>query len=212
MLANSPIMSMDFFKLHDIWIDPKKEAVMTRWTLNLKFKLLPWKPVLRFTGTSEYGLDDDLLVNRHIDTWDSINKQTFSFEAVADLVSEMFRKDSGSADVGSMLLRRDVLGFEVRKVTDGIVAKCPYTNRGDGMDVLDRYFNGINEKARPVFRLAPLILNFPEGIRSERKSMYSYIAEKKPPRSTSEKVKVEVCRSLTVAVFTFPGKRVSTHN
>ena len=29
----------------------------TRWTLQFRFKLLPWQPVARFTGVSRYTLD-----------------------------------------------------------------------------------------------------------------------------------------------------------
>lgn len=69
MLKNSPIISAAGFDLHSTWIDEKKEAVMTRWTLALRFKFLPWKPIVTFTGTSEYGMNDDLKVERHIDEY-----------------------------------------------------------------------------------------------------------------------------------------------
>ncbi|CAN0464652.1 unnamed protein product, partial [Scytosiphon promiscuus] len=45
----------------------------TRWTLTVCFKALPWQPVPRFTGISEYTVDDQARVIKQVDYWDSIN-------------------------------------------------------------------------------------------------------------------------------------------
>lgn len=45
----------------------------TRWTLSVCFNILPWKPVARFTGISEYTVDNRARVVRQVDYWDSIN-------------------------------------------------------------------------------------------------------------------------------------------
>lgn len=45
----------------------------TRWTLTVCFKALPWKPVLRFTGISDYIIDAEARVIKQEDFWDSIN-------------------------------------------------------------------------------------------------------------------------------------------
>lgn len=37
------------------------------------FKALPWQPVPRFTGISEYTVDDQARVVKQVDFWDSIN-------------------------------------------------------------------------------------------------------------------------------------------
>lgn len=37
------------------------------------FKALPWRPVPRFTGISEYTVDDQARVVKQVDYWDSIN-------------------------------------------------------------------------------------------------------------------------------------------
>ena len=41
-----------------------ERALTTRWTLQFRFKLLPWKPLAQFTGVSQYTLDADARVVR----------------------------------------------------------------------------------------------------------------------------------------------------
>ena len=47
--------------------------LQTRWTLQFRFKLLPWQPVARFTGVSRYTLDSECRVLQQKDYWDSVN-------------------------------------------------------------------------------------------------------------------------------------------
>ena len=47
-----------------------ERALTTRWTLQFRFKLLPWKPLAQFTGVSQYTLDADARVTRQQDYWD----------------------------------------------------------------------------------------------------------------------------------------------
>eukprot|EP00190_Bangiopsis_sp_CCMP1999_P003445 CAMPEP_0198734092 /NCGR_PEP_ID=MMETSP1475-20131203/50344_1 /TAXON_ID= ORGANISM="Unidentified sp., Strain CCMP1999" /NCGR_SAMPLE_ID=MMETSP1475 /ASSEMBLY_ACC=CAM_ASM_001111 /LENGTH=359 /DNA_ID=CAMNT_0044497499 /DNA_START=97 /DNA_END=1176 /DNA_ORIENTATION=- len=208
MLKKSPIMTSVGFDLHSIWIDEKKEAVMTRWTLKLKFMLLPWQPILRFTGTSEYGLNDELLVERHIDKWDSINNNTpLSLEAVRDLIKEMTRAEAFQP-TGSIvpwkLIRRDVRGFEIRKLEPVTMASCSYTHRGEGIARLDSYFDGANEEMGRVPRSKPLLLKFPSGLSdTDSKMMLSAIDMEKAPRSNTPQVKLENFPRMTFAAMSF---------
>merc|ERR1719316_569825 len=55
----------------------------TRWTLQFRFKLLPWKPLAQFTGVSRYTLDGNKRVVAQQDYWDSINLQTGGSYALA---------------------------------------------------------------------------------------------------------------------------------
>lgn len=52
-----------------------------------------WDPVITFTGTSTYGFNpSNGRINRHIDTWDSIqNQQYFSFEAFGDFFRQLLQ-------------------------------------------------------------------------------------------------------------------------
>lgn len=46
-------------------------GVRTRWTLRVAFNALPWRPVARFTGVSDYALGDDGRIAGQVDYWDS---------------------------------------------------------------------------------------------------------------------------------------------
>ena len=58
-LANIQMLRYVFspeFILHKI--SPVSETTLeTRWTMNMKFRILPWQPDLTFTGTSQYEFD-----------------------------------------------------------------------------------------------------------------------------------------------------------
>lgn len=58
-LANIQMLRYVFspeFILHKIY--PVSETTLeTRWTMNMKFRILPWQPDLTFTGTSQYEFD-----------------------------------------------------------------------------------------------------------------------------------------------------------
>ena len=57
--------------LHDVR-ETGENRLRTRWTLRVTFEILPWKPVARFTGISDYELKDGR-VTKQIDYWDSID-------------------------------------------------------------------------------------------------------------------------------------------
>ena len=42
--------------MHAVEEEGERELT-TRWTLQFRFKLLPWKPLAQFTGVSRYTLD-----------------------------------------------------------------------------------------------------------------------------------------------------------
>jgi len=47
--------------MHTVTTDsPESRSLCTRWTLQFRFKLLPWKPLAQFTGVSQYTLDDQV--------------------------------------------------------------------------------------------------------------------------------------------------------
>ena len=47
--------------------------IETRWTLQFRFNLLPWKLLAQFTGVSRYTLDGQSRVLRQQDYWDFVN-------------------------------------------------------------------------------------------------------------------------------------------
>lgn len=57
-----------FFDLHDVQ-QASEYSIRAEWTVRGTLRL-PWKPRLLFNGDSIYHLNDDGLINEHIDTWD----------------------------------------------------------------------------------------------------------------------------------------------
>lgn len=143
-----------------------------------------------------------------------MNQKPFSLEALRDLVGEMFRSEAISGTLDSMpwtVLRRDVKGFEIRRIQPIKVASCLYNNRGEGMTILDRYFNGGNEKEAQVPRYRPLLLRFEHGVdATEKKVMMSGINSSKPPASGFSNIKVSNMAPMTVASLTFQGENKSS--
>lgn len=62
MLAGSnPVGKLLFsdsaLTMHSVTVGPKPEQLSTRWTLQFRFRLLPWAPLAQFTGISQYTLN-----------------------------------------------------------------------------------------------------------------------------------------------------------
>merc|ERR1719201_1572397 len=67
--------------MHKVTEDSERELT-TRWTLQFRFKLLPWKPLAQFTGVSQYTLDANARIVRQNDYWDSVNLKDGSYVAL----------------------------------------------------------------------------------------------------------------------------------
>lgn len=123
---------------------PTPETLMTRWTLQFRFRLLPWAPLARFTGVSKYRLSPDGRIASQRDFWDSINLQpggeyaaTGKGAALADFLGQLAPL-AGSAGSGNSLLRR-AKDYEVRKYhgrEEGeVIAVVPLAVDGKGSTV-----------------------------------------------------------------------------
>uniref|UniRef100_A0A453SAP3 Uncharacterized protein n=2 Tax=Aegilops tauschii subsp. strangulata TaxID=200361 RepID=A0A453SAP3_AEGTS len=92
-LANIRLLKVIFrpdFYLHDVKQTGPYE-ITTRWTMVMKFSLLPWKPELVFTGLSIMGVNpQNLKFCSHVDIWDSIqNNEYFSFEGLVEVFKQV---------------------------------------------------------------------------------------------------------------------------
>lgn len=100
--------------------------ITTRWTMEMDFSLLPWKPKLVFTGLSIYGVNPETgRFNSHIDIWDSIKDQKyFSREGLQELLSqssEIYGNPSAPSPKYHILVKRK--DYEVRKYESFVVAE-----------------------------------------------------------------------------------------
>jgi len=82
--------------LHDVSAR-EDGGVRTRWTLRVAFNALPWRPVARFTGVSDYALGSDGRIAGQVDYWDSTDlrpggayARSPKAAALADFVDQLF--------------------------------------------------------------------------------------------------------------------------
>jgi hypothetical protein len=142
--------------MHNVTSDsPESRSLCTRWTLQFRFKLLPWKPLAQFTGVSQYTIDDQARVLRQQDYWDSINLQPGGTYAPAgkisgllDMLKQFMPRSSaeaaGDKELPYQLLRR-AAQYEVRRYPQYIAVVTEYERRLDGLGTLGAYTGGANE-------------------------------------------------------------------
>ena len=141
--------------------------IVTRWTLRVTAKAIPWNPTARFTGISVYevsrGGSEGVVVDHQTDYWDSINivpgdgkgayGKVDKSIAVKDFLDQL-KPDNGNAAAAGMelpyqLLRRGK-DYELRRYPSYTAATIPYDRRDEGYDVLASLTQGITPLAPSV--------------------------------------------------------------
>lgn len=155
-------------------------GLRTRWTLQFRFRLLPWAPLARFTGVSDYTLDAQSRILRQRDWWDSINLQpggeytpTSKLAALADFVGQLKPSNTGAAQASDkelpyVLLRRSE-GYEVRRYPAHVAVQTLYYQRIDAFGTLGAYTNGANEAEEELRAYVPSLMSVPKDERSMEK-------------------------------------------
>eukprot|EP00429_Kryptoperidinium_foliaceum_P016791 CAMPEP_0176033694 /NCGR_PEP_ID=MMETSP0120_2-20121206/16645_1 /TAXON_ID=160619 /ORGANISM="Kryptoperidinium foliaceum, Strain CCMP 1326" /LENGTH=422 /DNA_ID=CAMNT_0017367023 /DNA_START=146 /DNA_END=1412 /DNA_ORIENTATION=+ len=243
MLASRTLMGKFLFEdagivLHsvtggEVRDDGSISNIITRWTLRVTAKVLPWKPTARFSGISVYevspGGSEGVLVDHQTDYWDSINLRPGSGGeyqkvdksiAVKDFLGQVKPENANAVAAGPevpyQLLRRGD-GYEVRRYPSYTLAKIPYDRRDEGYDILATITQGANP-------LAPSLQVVPNNDK-EQKMMawpltFTAPGEANPapvPKSVLDKVKesiwsvceIETIPSKVVAVGTYSDASVA---
>ena len=165
--------------LHEVVKLPDNK-LMTRWTLRVTVKALPWSPTARFTGVSIYTLANDGKISKQEDYWDSINlkkgeySQVSLLEGLSDFISQL-QQDSGAEmaapELPYELLRRSNR-YEVRRYPAFIAAQTTYEQRPEGYDRLNSYCRGSNENMKNIDYYSPTVMTISdENDGSRSKSM-----------------------------------------
>ena len=132
--------------------------IITRWTLRVTAKILPWKPTARFSGISVYevsaGGSEGAVIDHQTDYWDSVNLKPQSggqyqkvdkLIAVKDFLGQVKPEKANAVAAGPevpyQLLRRGD-GYEVRRYPSYTVAKIPYDRRDEAYDILSTITQG----------------------------------------------------------------------
>jgi len=147
----------------DVAADGSISNIITRWTLRVTAKVLPWKPTARFSGISVYevsvGGSEGVQVVHQTDFWDSINirpgsggeyQKVDKSIAVKDFLGQVKPENANAIAAGPevpyQLLRRGD-GYEIRRYPAYTVATIPYDRRDEGYDILATITQGSNPLA-----------------------------------------------------------------
>lgn len=153
--------------------EPSARELTTRWTLQFRFKLLPWKPLARFSGVSKYTLDEQARVTRQQDFWDSVNLQSGGgylpkpkLAAFSDLLAQLAPQRAGAQAASErelpFLLLRRTPEYQVRSYPQHVSVKTEYERRLDAFGTLGAYTNGANDAGRELVAYVPSLMSVPQ--------------------------------------------------
>jgi len=206
--------------LHTI-TKPEPNKLMTRWTLRVTVKSLPWAPTARFTGVSIYTLNDDLKIILQEDYWDSVNLKNGKYakapiiEGVTDFLSQL--KQEVGAQVAAPELPYELLrrarDYEVRRYPALLSAETVYDQRPEGYDRLGSYAGGSNALGKRLTFFSPTVMCVNEVNGQRVKRMWWPMAFKQPnepvpsltslPEPTIPRIILKEQESIVVAVKRF---------
>mmetsp|Transcript_3173 Transcript_3173/g.8106 ORF Transcript_3173/g.8106 Transcript_3173/m.8106 type:complete len:439 (-) Transcript_3173:1339-2655(-) len=188
MLAGRTLMGKILFdgagiNLHSVTggkITEKKDGnveigdVITRWTLRVTAKVIPWKPEAVFSGISVYKLQpggaEGITIVGQTDYWDSINikegtdpsvpqtqyQKVPTNVAVQDFLGQLqpdgFRAAAAAPEVPYLLLRRGD-GYELRKYPGFVGVETPYQRRDYGFEGLGAFTKGMDAMSPSMMKV-----------------------------------------------------------
>jgi len=159
--------------------------IITRWTLKVTAKVLPWKPTARFSGISVYKVEPDVKPSSstgvqiigQTDYWDSINLVPNSGGeygrvdkgiAISDFLGQLKpggpRAQAAAPELPYELLRRGD-GYDVRRYPSYAGVKLPYKRRDEGFGSLGAFTRGMNP-------LGPAIMEVEKSDTSDKYMMW----------------------------------------
>ncbi|OIT22782.1 PREDICTED: uncharacterized protein LOC109217134 isoform X1 [Nicotiana attenuata] len=134
--------------------------ITTRWTMVMKFILLPWKPELVFTGTSVMGVNPETnKFNSHVDYWDSIkNNEYFSLEGLLEVIKQLRIYKTPDLETPSYQILRRTTTYEVRKYDTFIVVETEGDNLAGnrGFNDVAGYIFGKNAATEKIPMTTPV--------------------------------------------------------
>jgi hypothetical protein len=132
--------------------------IITRWTLRVTVKVLPWQPTARFSGISVYEVSsprgsERVVIDHQTDYWDSINIQPGGEYAKVDKgiaikdFLDQLKPDNGNAAAAGIempyqLLRRG-RDYDVRRYPVYNAVTVAYDRRDEGYDRLATITKGV---------------------------------------------------------------------
>ncbi|KAG8075386.1 hypothetical protein GUJ93_ZPchr0006g45472 [Zizania palustris] len=134
--------------------------ITTRWTMVMKFVLLPWKPELVFTGLSIMGINpQNLKFCSHVDIWDSIqNNGYFSFEGLSDVFKQLRIYKTPDIETPNYLILRRTANYEIRSYPPFLIveAKGDKLTGSSGFNNITGYIFGKNASSEKIPMTTPV--------------------------------------------------------
>ncbi|CAI9100229.1 OLC1v1037180C1 [Oldenlandia corymbosa var. corymbosa] len=189
--------------------------ITTRWTMVMKFALLPWKPELVFTGTSVMGINPE--TNKfcsHIDYWDSIaNQDYFSLEGLLDVIKQLRIYKTPDLESPKYQILKRTATYEVRQYDPFIVVETDgdKLSGSGGFNTVAGYIFGKNATTEKIPMTTPVFTQAVDENTSNVSIQIVLPAEKdldSLPAPNQETIKLRKVDRGIAAVSKFSGKPV----
>lgn len=135
--------------------------ITTRWTMTMKFALLPWRPELIFTGISIMRINPTTgKFISHVDYWDSIrNNEYFSLEGLIDLLKQLRYYKTPDLGTPKYKLLKRTNAYEIREYEPFVVVETAgdRLTGSKGFKDVAGYIFGDNSNAERVPMTTPVI-------------------------------------------------------
>lgn len=200
------------FQLH--WVrQTGPYELTTRWTMEMTFSLLPWKPLLVFTGTSVMGINpENGKFCSHVDYWDSIkNNDYFSSEGLVDLIKQLRIYKTPDLETPKYQILKRTAVYEVRKYSPFIIVETQSDKLAGstGFNDVAGYIFGKNSRGEKIAMTTPV---FTQAFDPEMSKMSIQIVlpsdkdMKSLPDPNKEEVGLRSVEGGFAAVLKFSGK------
>ncbi|CAL9123393.1 unnamed protein product, partial [Musa acuminata var. zebrina] len=201
----------DFYLHHVRQTGPNE--ITTRWTMVMRFTLLPWKPELVFTGTSVMGVNP--LTQKfcsHVDLWDSIqNNDYFSLEGLIDVLKQLRIYKTPALETPKYLILKRTANYEIRKYEPFVVVETEgdKLSGSSGFNNVAGYIFGKNSLTEKIPMTTPVFTQAVDDILSKVSIQIVLPMDKdlgNLPSPSAEAVNLRKVEGGISAVTKFSGK------
>ncbi|XP_068648877.1 uncharacterized protein [Aristolochia californica] len=161
-LLNIALLKLLFrpdFQLHYVKQTGPYE-ITTRWSMVMKFLLLPWKPEVVFTGLSVMGINPvTQKFCSHVDLWDSIkNNDYFSWEGLWDFLKQLRIYKTPDLETPRYQILKRTANYEVRNYASFVVVetKGDKLSGSSGFNDVAGYIFGKNSSKEKIPMTTPV--------------------------------------------------------
>nr|GME03113.1 heme-binding-like protein, chloroplastic [Ipomoea batatas] len=200
------------FTLH--WVKQTGPSeITTRWTMVMRFLLLPWQPELVFTGTSVMKVNPETKkFIKHVDYWDSImSNEFFSIEGLFDVIQQLWFYKTPDLETPSYQILKRTASCQIRKYDPFVVVEADgdVLSGSKGFNDVAGYIFGKNSASEKIPMTTPVFTQASDDQKSEvsiqivlpsTKSLNSL------PTPNEEGLKLRKVEGGIAAVTKFSGK------